>query len=105
MGKAVAIYKGVDSGGVCPCVTPPTKLEPPIGDVFANKIAVMANTDVLTSANGTTCTTTPAPCVSPRVVKSVSKVYINKLPVATIGDSLNEPTKITIPTGATSVFA
>lgn len=105
MGKPVAIYKGVDSGGICPCVTPPTALTPPIGNVFGNKIGIMKNTDVLTPANGLTCTTTPVPCVSPRIVKSVSKVFVNKFPIAKIGDTLNPTTKITIPIGAPTIFA
>jgi hypothetical protein len=105
MAKPVSIYSGVDSGGVCPCVTPPKTLEPPVGNVFGNKIAIMANGDVLTPSPGQTCTIPPSPCVSPRIVKSVSKVFVNKVSISTVGDFLNEPTSITIPTGSPTIFA
>jgi hypothetical protein len=105
MGKPVATFSGVDSGGVCPCVTPPTPLSPPVGNVFSGKIAIMANGDVLTPAVGKTCTPDPSPCTSPRIVKAVSKVFVNKVSIATQGDFLNEPTLITIAVGFPTVFA
>jgi uncharacterized Zn-binding protein involved in type VI secretion len=105
MGRPVAIFKGSDSGGVCPCVTPPTPLAPPVGNVFSGKIAVMANGDVLNPASGKTCTPDPSPCASPRIVKAVSKVFVNGVSIATQGDFLNESTAITIATGSPTVFA
>lgn len=105
MTKPVAIFKGVDSGGACPCVTSPNPLTPPVGNVFSGKVAIMANGDVLTPAEGKTCDPTPAVCSSPRVVKAVSKVFVNKVSIATVGDFLNEPTAIIIPTGSPTVFA
>jgi uncharacterized Zn-binding protein involved in type VI secretion len=105
MTRPVATFKGVDSGGVCPCVTPPTKLGPPVGNVFVNGVAVMASGDVLTPANGATCSTPSSPCVSPRVVKSIGKSFVNGVVIAKQGDFLNNSTNITIPTGSPSVFA
>lgn len=103
--KPVSIYRGVDSGGGCPCVTPPTPLSPPIGNVFVEKIAVMANGDVLTPAPGVTCTTPPSPCTSPRVVRAVNNTFVNRVSISTVGDILNPVTGITIPLGSASVFA
>jgi len=103
--KPVSIYRGVDSGGGCPCVTPPTILSPPIGNVFAEKIAVMANGDVLTPAVGKTCDPTPSVCTSSRIVVAVNKTFVNGVSISTIGDILNPVTGITIPLGSASVFA
>ena len=105
MAKPVSIYRGVDSGGGCPCVTPPTILAPPIGNVFVEKIAVMRNGDVLTPAVGVTCTTPPAPCTSSRVVSAANFTFVNKVSISTVGDILNPVTGITIPSGAATVFA
>ncbi len=105
MTRPVAIFKGVDSGGVCPCVTPPTALGPPVGNVFANGVPVMANGDVLTPAVGKTCSSDPSPCTSPRVVRSIGKSFVNGVVIAKQGDFLNNATNITIPTGSPSVFA
>ena len=103
--RSVAIFRGNDSGGVCPCTTLPAPLSPPVGTVYGEKIAIMANSRTLTPANGNTCTSPPSPCVSPRVVKAINKVYVNKLSVAVIGDTLNDATRITIPVGSASIFA
>lgn len=105
MAKPVAIFRGVDSGGGCPCVTIPFPLAPATGTVFAEKVAVMRNGNVLTPATGKTCTVPPAPCVSPRVVIASSKIFVNKAPIATRGNFLNTVTGITIPNGAATVFA
>ncbi|MGA1544643.1 MAG: hypothetical protein ACO388_07465 [Saprospiraceae bacterium] len=103
--KPVSIYFGVDSGGGCPCVTPPTTLSPPRGNVFVNKLAVMANGDVLTPAIGQTCSIPPFPCTSTRVVGAVNFTFVNKVSISTVGDILNPVTGITIPVGSPSVFA
>jgi len=105
MSRPVSIYFGVDSGGNCPCQTPPTKLSPPVGNVYANKKAVMANGDVLTPAVGKTCDPTPAICSSPRVVKAQNFTYVNKFAISTVGNTLNISTSIKIPKGSPSVFA
>jgi hypothetical protein len=103
--KPVSIYRGVDSGGVCPCITPRTPLSPPIGNVFVEKIAVMANGDVLTPAVGKTCDSTPSVCVRSRVVRAANFTFVNGVSISTVGDVLNPVTGITIPFGSTSVFA
>jgi len=105
MGKPVATFSGVDSGGVCPCVTPPTPLSPPVGNVFSGKIAIMANGDVLTPATGKTCDTTPAVCVTSRVVQAANFTFVNKVSISTVGDILNPVTGISIPIGSPTVFA
>lgn len=103
--KPVSIYFGVDSGGGCPCVTPPKTLEPPVGNVFANRVAVMANGDVLTPATGVTCTNPPSPCVRQRVVQAANFTFVNKVSISTVGDILNPVTGIAIPAGSPTVFA
>ena len=106
--KPVSIYRGVDSGGAsCPCITPPTPLLPPIGNVFVEKIAVMANGDVLIPSAGNTglCTIIPVPCTSPRIVVAVNKTFVNGVSISTVGDILNPGTGIIIPLGSASVFA
>lgn len=103
--RSVSVYRGVDSGGSCPCVTPPTELLPPIGNVFVEGVAAMGNADVLTPAEGETCTTPPAPCVSPRVVIAVNVTFVNGVSISTIGDVLNPSTQIIVPQGALTVFA
>lgn len=105
MARPVAIFKGVDTGGGCPCVTPPTVLGPPVGTVFANKIAVMALGDVLTPAAGKTCSSDPSPCTSPRIVKTIGKTFVDGAIIAKFGDILNVTTSITIPSKAIGVFA
>jgi hypothetical protein len=106
-GRPVATFTGVDSGGVCPCVTPPAPLAPPAPDrrVFVNKQVVMAAGDILSPAPGETCTSEPSPCESPRKVVSVGRVFVNKKPIAHIGDFLNEPTSIKIVGTPFNVFA
>jgi hypothetical protein len=105
MAKPVSIFFGVDSGGGCPCVTPPTPLSPPVGNVFVGKYAVMANGDVLTPAVGKTCDSTPSICSSSRVVKAANFTFVNGFSISTVGNSLNVGTGIKIPKGSTSVFA
>lgn len=103
--KPVSIFRGVDSGGICPCVTPPTTLSPAVGNVFVEKIPVMANTKVLTSVPGVTCTTPSSGCVSIRIVKAVNATFVNGVSISTVGDVLNPVTRITVPLGSASVFA
>lgn len=104
MAKPIAIFKGVDSGGTCPCVTPPTALIPSVGNVYANKVAIIKNGSVLTSVSGITCSTQPVPCTSARIAKASGKVFISRAPAAKVGDFLNLSTNIRIPTGSSSVF-
>lgn len=108
-GRQVATYTGVDSGGTCPCVTPPTA-QTPTGEslsrrVYVNKILAMASGDVLTPASGQTCTSEPSPCQSPRTVVSAGRVFVGKKPVGHIGDLLNQSTNIKIVGTPTNVFA
>lgn len=104
--KSVSIYFGVDSGGsVCPCVSPPTTLSPPIGNVYANRSAVMANGDVLTPAIGNTCSVPPFPCVNSRVVMAANFTFVNRVSISTVGDVLNATAGIKVPQGSPSVFA
>lgn len=103
--KSVSVYRGVDSGGNCPCVTPPTELLPPIGNVFVEGVAAMGNGDVLTPAVGLTCTTPPAVCTRSRVVMAANFTFVNGVSISTIGDVLNPVTGIIVPQGALTVFA
>jgi hypothetical protein len=103
--KSVSVYRGVDSGGGCPCVTPPTKLSPPVGNVFVEKVAAMGNGDVLTPAVGTTCDPFPSVCSRSRVVRAANFTFVNGVSISTIGDILNPVTAIRIPRGALTVFA
>lgn len=80
---------------------------PPIGNVFANKFAVMGNGDVLTPALGKTCDATPTVCTNPRVVRAANFTFVNKVAVAVAGNVLNARAGITIPiqSCAIDVFA
>jgi hypothetical protein len=106
-GRVVATFTGSDSGGICPCVTPPQTLSPPAPDrrVFVNKIPVMAAGDVLSPSPGQDCSSEPSPCTSPRTVVSAGRVFVNKKPIAHIGDILNQSTNIKIVGVPSQVFA
>lgn len=110
MSRPIAIYLGVDSGGSGPCNTQPAPLTPNTAlksTVFANKIAVIAQADVLTPVVGVTPPIpVPVPCQSQRIAVATSKkVLVNKKAAALQTDTLNAANKITIPKGATTVFA
>lgn len=103
--KVVATYRGNDSGGGCPCTTPPTSLSPGVGTVYVNNVQVMANGDVLSPAEGKTCTDPPLPCSSTRIVVSSSNVFVDGVPIAHIGDYLNQGTGIKIVSVSSNVYA
>lgn len=108
-GRQVATYTGVDSGGICPCVTPPTPQTPTAESlarrVYVNKILVMASGDALTPAFGKTCSSDPSPCTSPRTVISAGRVFVGKKPIGHIGDTLNPSTNIRTVGIPTNVYA
>lgn len=62
----------------------------------------MVNGDTLTQANGTT--PNGSPCGSQRTVVATGTVYVNKQPLAKVGDTLNSTNNIKITTGATNVY-
>lgn len=113
-GISVATYTGNDSGGpACPCQSPVAPLTPEGSTVsliaerkvYVEKIAVMASGDVLTPAPGTTCTNERPPCVNPRTVVSLGKVFVGKKPIGHIKDVLNQSAGITIVGTPSKVFA
>lgn len=113
-GTPVATYTGNDSGGAnCPCQSPVAPLTPEGSTVsliterkvYVEKVAVMAAGDVLTPAPGTQCTDKRPPCVNPRKVVSLGKVFVGKKPIGHLKDFLNEPAGIKIVGTPTKVFA
>ena len=98
--RAQVYNNAVESGGSCPCATPPTQvvttMPAPGKPVRVNGFRPILRGDTLTPANGMTCTSNPSPCVSPRtVLESIpSKVRINGKSVAKVGDYLNMSTNI-----------
>jgi hypothetical protein len=62
----------------------------------------MVNGDTLNPANGTTAN--GSPCVSQRTVVATGKVYVNKQPLAKVGDTLNSTNNIRITTGDTNDY-
>jgi len=104
--KGVATYTGSDTGGSGSCNTPPyTVGVGPSRKVLVNKKPVMVQDDILTPAPGTTPSTPPSPCSSPRkVVASSTKVFVQGKALAVSGDLLNASTNIRIATGSSNVF-
>ena len=95
------IYNGTtDSGGVCPCVTPPTVVASPgsaARTVRINSLAPILETDTMPPAAGMTCTSSPTPCTSPRqVIVGAGTVRINGMVPAGVGNKLNVTTNITL---------
>jgi len=110
MGKPIAIYLGVDTGGSGSCNTQPAPLTSNTSlksTVFADKIAVIKAGDVLTPVVGVTPPIpVPVPCQSQRVAISTSKkVFVNKKLVALQLDILNAENNIKIAKGSTRTFA
>lgn len=95
---------GVESGGTCPCATPPTPIDCAASSartVKVNGFAPVIQQDSMSPAAGMTCTSNPSPCSSPRMVTATStKVFVQGRAVAKIGDKLNFGTNITL-AGAT----
>ncbi len=103
MGFPAQVYNGgVESGGGCPCVTPPTSINTAAQTtVRVNGLTPVLQGHSMSPAAGKTCSSDPSPCTSPRtVIASGMKVRINGLAVAKIGDKLNVATGISL-TGAT----
>jgi uncharacterized Zn-binding protein involved in type VI secretion len=99
------IYNGgVETGGVCPCTTPPTPIDCAASasrTVRVNNLAPVVMNDSMSPASGATCTSPPSGCVSTRMVIATStKVFVQGQPVAKIGDILNGGTNIRL-SGAT----
>ena len=95
------IYNGTtDSGGVCPCVTPPTVVANPgatARTVRINSLPPILETDTMPPATGVTCTTPTSACTSPRqVIVGAGTVRINGLVPAVVGNKLNVTTNITL---------
>ena len=96
------IYNGTtDSGGACPCVTPPTVVASPgiqaSRTVRINIFAPICETDTMPPATGVTCTTPTSACTSPRtVIVGGGTVRINGLVPAVVGNKLNVTTNITL---------
>lgn len=104
-GIPIATVASIDSGGAGACNTPPLVLgkassETGVAKVYAGKILVVKSADTFKPAPGTT--PKGDPCASPRVLKGKSLVQVGKLPVGKKGDTLNEPTGITIAKASTA---
>ena len=96
---AAQMYNGgVESGGTCPCATPPTPIscaQAASRNVLVNKLPVVLMSDNMPPAVGTKCPGKPTPCTSTRVViASSQKVMINSKPPALPNDVLNSGTNI-----------
>jgi len=105
MGVPAQVYNGgVESGGSCPCTTPPFPIDCAASaarTVRVNGFAPVVMQDAMSPAPGMTCTSNPSPCSSPRNVTATStKVFVQGRAVAKIGDKLNFGTNITL-AGAT----
>ena len=105
MGVPAQVYNGgVESGGICPCVTPPTPIDCAASSartVRVNGFAPVVMQDAMSPASGKTCSSDPSPCTSPRnVIATSTKVFVQGRAVAKIGDKLNVSTNISL-VGAT----
>ena len=96
--KAQIYNGGNDSGGGCPCVTPPSSINTAAQTtVKVNGMTPVLQGHSMSPAAGKTCSSDPSPCTSPRTVIATSvKVRINGLAVARAGDKLNVSTGISL---------
>ena len=105
------IYNGgVESGGTCPCATPPTPISSTAAasrTVKINSLAVVLSGDSMPPVPGTKCPGKPRPCTSSRtVIASAQKVMIEGKKPALPNDVLNSSTNIrlTMASASPNVF-
>ena len=98
MSRPIATTVSMDSGGAGACNTPPKVTGAASSgssiSLYAMKKPVLFNSNVLAPAPGTT--PKGDPCTSPRKVVAISNGKTAKNGIAKVGDTLNEPTGITI---------
>ena len=106
MPQAQIYNGGVESGGTCPCATPPTPISSTAAQsrtVKINGIAVVLSGDSMPPVPGTKCPGKPKPCTSSRtVIASAQKVMIEGKKPALPNDVLNSSTNIRLTMATTS---